>query len=667
MTSAPTGTTGEKTTMAHSQNGGSSSPLIIDVPPRVLDDFCRCVDSLNDWEWMRFASHIVNDQTTIQRFYMRRRWGDCVTGELLWSWGQKLATVHDLELVLQKLELYRALEILQQYPCSPAMSPVTCEKRKGAAQSSEEAERHCSSVTKMVSESKVPPLPSPPQPPSELLRSMGTESYSDQVSSTDQALRAPQQEISGSLNTTCQHWTRRQLEEATDGFSVNRRLHSGQSADIFVGCRGDNVYAVKRLKEGQSERMNSFCETEAQIGFRCHHPNLLKLLGFCVESGLHCLIHRLMSEGSLDVALQKAGSVLGWERRLAVAVGLLHGVGHLHNAGIFHGNIKSSNVFLDEDFTARLGHAGTRFRPDRSANYTNVKTQELQRFQPYLPDVYLRSGQLSAQTDIFSCGIVLAELLTGLKPTDQDRDPSYLKDLILTEVERVKLKAESDSPGSESVDLLCAKEISQKYTDRRLERLGRSSAIHWASAVCLCLTKKRTLLSEVITMMEKAQETFTACAKEAQEDDMSSVNVPEESDESLSVGFTHGEAVELPNRSSKAVGSMSSQSAPPCCPARNDVFKRSPCELDESGSFDLYPDDSWYRSEPSSVPTTASSAGHQDKSWTPERNISQKLANSPTESNEPSWGIEVNEAKLKMMEEIGLYEDERVDSSVLFD
>ncbi|XP_073431044.1 interleukin-1 receptor-associated kinase-like 2 [Dendrobates tinctorius] len=623
--------------MAQSLNGGSSSPLIIDVPPRVLDDFCRCVDSLNDWEWMRFASHVVNDQTTIQRFYMRRRWGDCVTGELLWSWGQKLATVHDLELILQKLELYRALEILQQCKSYSLLCPVAAQSPRGVTQTSIAPRDGISSTdTKMVSEPKVPPLPSPPQPPSELLRSLGTDSYSDPVSSTDQGLSSPQQEISLSLNTTCQPWTRRQLEEATDGFSVNRRLHSGPFADVFVGCRGDNVYAVKRLKEGQSDRTKIFYEKEAEIGFRCHHPNLLKLLGFCVESGQHCLIYRLMNEGSLDVALQKAGSVLGWERRLAVTVGLLHGVGHLHSAGIFHGNIKSSNVFLDEDFTARLGHAGTRFSPDRSANYTNVKTQELQRFQPYLPDIYLRCGQLTAQTDIFSCGIVLAELLTGLKPTDKDRDPSYLKDLILMEVERVKLKAESNSPGSESVDLLCAKEISQKYTDRRLERLGRSSATHWASAICLCLNKKRTLLSEVITLMEKAQETFTACAKEAQEDEMSSVNVPEERDESLSIGYTHGEAVELPNCSPKAVASLSSKSMPPYRPAQNDVFKRSPCELDESGSFDLYPDDSWSRSEPSSAPTTTSSAGHQDKSWTPERSIPQKLANSPTESNEPS-------------------------------
>ncbi|XP_071984965.1 interleukin-1 receptor-associated kinase-like 2 [Engystomops pustulosus] len=637
----------------------SPSPLIIDISPRVLDNLCRCVDTLSDWEWMRFASHVMNDQTTLQRFYMRRRSGDYVTRELLWSWGQKLATVQDLEVILQKLELLRALEILGQYPCSP----VT-DERRGNPQDSGGAERNCGTyngLTRKEPDFKAPSLPSPPQPPSELLRSLSTDSYPDPV------LRTPQQENSLSLNTTCQHWTIQQLEEATEGFSASRRIHRGQFADVFMGRRGDCVYAIKRVKEVRAEpsdKTESFYEKEAQIGFRCHHPNLLKLLGFCTEDGHHHLIHRFMTGGSLDVVLQKAGScVLGWEKRLSMAISLLDAVDHLHKAGIFHGNIKSSNVLLDENFTARLGHATARPGPDRSPNYTIVKTQELQRFQPYLPDSYLRSGQLTAHTDIFSCGVVLAELLTGLKPTDKDRDPTYLKDLILSEVEQVKLK---NHHGAESVDLLCARDISQKYSDQRLERLGRSSAVHWASAVCLCLTKKRVLLSEVMAMMEKAQEAFTD--KELKEA-TSSVNIPEESDESLSLSYTHREVEELPSSSCNAARSMTSVSVPETTysSARNQVFKKSPCELDESGSFDVYPGDSWYLAEPTSSEAAASSAGYPAKSYTSTGNIPQEVSHSPTESNEPSWGIEVNEAKLKLMENIGLYAENRVDSSVLFD
>ncbi|XP_040262764.1 interleukin-1 receptor-associated kinase-like 2 [Bufo bufo] len=635
----------------------SPSPFIIDISPRVLDDLCRCLDSLSDWEWMRLVSHILNDQTTIQRFYMRRRSGDYITRELLWSWGQKLATVQDLEVVLKMLELYRALEILHQNPCNLVKSPVT-EESHAEPRISEGAKRNggnCNGITEFNSQT----LPLPPQPPSELLSSLWTDSYSDHVSSTDQVLTVPQQEISLSLSTMCQQWTVQQLEDATDRFSMNRKIHSGRFADVFLGRKGDNVYAIKRLKEGhteQSDTTDSSYEKEAQIGFRCHHPNLLKLLGFCVESGRHYLVYRFMKEGSLDVALQAAPCVLGWERRLSIAASLLQGVGHLHEAGIFHGNIKSSNVFLDEHFTVKLGHAGARFCPDRSANYTNVKTYELQRFQPYLPDSYLRSGQLTAQTDVFSCGVVLAELLTGLKPVDKERDPSYLKDLILTEVEQVKLKSESVGDRAGSVDLLCAGEIGQKYADPRLERLGRRPAIHWASAVCLCLTKKRTSLSEVMTMMEKAQESFTACAPESPQE-MSSVNVPEESDESLSIGYIQGDAAEPPSGTAKAAWPRSGTSVPesPYCPAQHGVSKGSPCELDESGSFDFCPADGWSETE------QTSSAARPGNSRTPERNCP------PTESNETSWVIEINEAKLKLMEDLELYAEEKVDSAVLFD
>ncbi|KAG8547892.1 hypothetical protein GDO81_027237 [Engystomops pustulosus] len=122
----------------------------------------------------------MNDQTTLQRFYMRRRSGDYVTRELLWSWGQKLATVQDLEVILQKLELLRALEILGQYPCSP----VT-DERRGTPQDSGGAERDCGTyngITRKEPDFKTPSLPSPPQPPSELLRSLSTDSYPDPVS-----------------------------------------------------------------------------------------------------------------------------------------------------------------------------------------------------------------------------------------------------------------------------------------------------------------------------------------------------------------------------------------------------------------------------------------------------------------------------------------------------
>ncbi len=89
--------------------------------------------------------------------------------------------------------------------------------------------------------------------------------------------------------------------------------------------------------------------TEVQICFRCCHVNILQLLGFTVESELHCLIYPYLPNGSLQNKLQHQddSAPLPWEIRLSISVGLIRAVEYLHNFGILHGNIKSSNVLLE--------------------------------------------------------------------------------------------------------------------------------------------------------------------------------------------------------------------------------------------------------------------------------------------------------------------------------
>ncbi|XP_063797339.1 interleukin-1 receptor-associated kinase-like 2 [Pseudophryne corroboree] len=661
------------------QSSSSSSSLIIDIPPRVLDEFCRCVDCLNDWEWLRFASLTMNDQTTIQRFWMKRKGGDGVTREVLWSWGQKLATVQDLEAILHHLELYRALHILRQCSNSSGKVPLAEERRTGQRSAAEESCRNSHCSTEKVSAFDAQSLPSPPPPPADLLKTLHIDSDADQVSRTDQALSIPQQEISLTPGTACQHWTLQQLNQATDKFSTDRKIHSGQFADVFVGRKADTVYAIKRLKEPDSEQtdgLHSFFHTEAQISFRCKHHNLLPLLGFCLENKHFCLIHQFMKNGSLDTALQEAGShTLSWEKRLRIATGLLQAVHHLHESGIFHGNIRSSNVLLDEDLSPKLGHSRPSLCTDRSASYTQMKTCELQRYQPYLSDSFLRSGQLTAHTDIFSSGVVLAEILTGLKACDKSRDPAYLKDLVFLEMEQAKMWVEARSNKMESAEFVCAKEISTKYVDTRPGKLQRGATFYLASAVCLCLTKKRVQLSEVLVMVEKAEDAFRTPIKEPQVE-MTSMNIPEESDESLSLGYAEGEAAEQPISSSNARRVLDCTSIPGTkhYPAASEVSNRSPCELDESGNYLLSPGGSWY--DQGSEPTSSqpSTTGHQADSCVarphlPEQNTScecPETSHSPTESGDPSWGIKVNKSKMKLMEDIELYEEEKVDSSVFF-
>ncbi|XP_063282395.1 interleukin-1 receptor-associated kinase-like 2 [Pelobates fuscus] len=677
--------------------GISSSTQILDIPPIVMEEFCRCMDCLNEWEWMRFASHIISDTLALRRIHLLQRTGISITRELLWSWGQRMPTIQDLVDILRDLELYRAMDILLQAKASPAV-----DKKEGILSACEKNNRSSESKTQVSSSSDIPALPVvsplPPPPPLLLLNSVQldqSDSSVDMASPSEELLSIPQQESSLVPSSSCKLWTGAEVKEATEGFSSGNKIHCGEFADIFKGRRTGNTYAVKCLKQEESKPQNgmgSYFQTEAQISFRCNHSNLLLLLGFCVEDGQCCLINKFMKNGSLDTALEKNGAdILSWEKRLSIAMGLLRAVCHLHNSEIFHGNIKSSNVFLDEDLSPKLGHSGLRFCPDKAANYTQAKTKDLQKYNAYLPDSFLRNKQLTGQTDLFSCGVVLTEILTGMKAYDKDRQPMYLKELILEENDKVigLTEPRSKMAGDMMAESLCARQISQKYTDTRGGRLMENAAFYFASAICLCLTKKKIVASEVYAVLEKAEHLFRGNKKtksrplESKEKKIMSLNTPEEMDDSEDspLEYTGAAIFELPSSSSKYTDSPDFKITKQNNQATNKDSKRNCVKHDESDTYWLPPgpDDLYCSVEmlsSSDYQPTSSTAGAQDESCVKDtRNKKEK--NYPCESSDssfsssgsnlPSWDIRVNNEKKKLMENIELYKEDRLDSTDLFE
>ncbi|MEE6502016.1 hypothetical protein FKM82_004385 [Ascaphus truei] len=648
--------------------GRDSSPLILEIPPRVLEEFCRCMDCLSDWEWMRFASCVISDQTDLRSIRSVGKMGTSVTRELLWSWGQRLATLQDLTHLLQDLQLYRAMDILHQWMASQAEermeanSPV---RKHSNMNRNRPTERELPDST--AAEHAAYPLACPPAPSLDMLGSLQPISDLGLLSCTQDRLHVPHQETNSVISSAPLLWAKEEVERATDGFSEDKKIHSGEFADVFTGRKADKVYAIKRLKETEGEqqkKVQSFFHTETEIRFRCRHANLLQLLGVCVERGCHCLIYQFLRNGSLDCALQQGGApIRSWERRVAVALGILQAVGHLHEAGICHGNIRSSNVFLDENFAPKLGHSGLRFCPGVRTGYTQAKTKEQQWYQPYLPDSFVRGGQLTEAIDIFACGVVLAEIMTGLKACDDGRRPVYLKDLILEQMETVKSDAESirACAGGKTATELCAQEVSRKYADRGAGQLPEAVLLYFSTAICLCLSKKKPVLSEVYAVMEKAGHHFRdqrelRTSSRVSQEEMFSVNVPEESDyaESLSSECIVGAILEVPSSSSDIAQSLACPIPRDRCPrtGHRDSERSTPCETDAPSS--------------SIFPRT----GSWDQAQLPRQNTpceGPETSCSPSGSGPPSWGIELTKEKQQLMRNIGLYQDGSLDSSVLFD
>ncbi|XP_039415087.1 interleukin-1 receptor-associated kinase-like 2 isoform X2 [Corvus cornix cornix] len=704
--------------------GGPGPPLYIhSMPAWVLEDFCQKMDCLSDYDWMRFASYVITDQTELRKIKCMEKTGISITRELMWWWGVRLATVQQLLDLLQGLQLYRAAQVILDWTSA---SDVTSPKKEELEPPKQiisvpptegkrrEKENEISSLpcpdsshlgavpagtSGAVSEGAFYSLPAPPPPPRDLLSSL--QSIPPVLSSVKETMADLP---SGSLL-----WTQREIADTTNSFSDKNRICEGTFADIYKGQRNNMVYVIKRLKELECTSPNStqrFFHTEVQICFRCCHINILQLLGFSVETGLHCLMYPYLPNGSLQNKLQcHDDSVpLTWETRISISIGVVRAVEYLHNFGILHGNIKSSNVLLDENFTPKLGHSGLRLHSsDKKSEYAMMKTKVLQASLTYLPEDFVRHGQLTEKVDIFSCGVVLAEILTGIKALDEDRHPIYLKDMIADEIQTAK---ESSHSKVKNLEKVAAKEICCKYLDRKAGHLLEEVAVDFASAICLCLRKKNSNIAEVLEIMEMAENKLKEHYICGSSTSGFSMNTPEETDdETASLSMDVPSAVGNKEESTQAAILTSGS---PCAPFMGAVapdtysnyMSRVPCESDESSSFIWNPPEKSTEELPShncSNSEKVAACDYRIKQEKPAQGLQERnmacargdgiletaaaaqgtcpQGNTDLDSScasqalarETSWKIQINDQKKKLMKNILLYEEDKLNSSELFE
>ncbi|XP_038266907.1 interleukin-1 receptor-associated kinase-like 2 isoform X1 [Dermochelys coriacea] len=711
--------------MAQQQPGPGSSPqpaYLHTLPACVLEDFCQKMDCLNHYDWMRFASYVITDQTELRKIKCMEKTGISITRELMWWWGVRLATVQQLLELLQGLQLYQAAKVILDWLSvsditnsarvpleSPKQENIPCypTENKNKAKENEIGPSPDLPALNPVSGGISDSLPYPLPPPEDLMHSLQSNPpHSSNVKPCGSS--SPRQGTIADLPSGSLLWTQGEVINATNGFSEENRINEGIFAEVYKGQRHNAVYIIKRLKEMECISQNStqrFFHTEVQICFRCCHINILQLVGFSLESGYHCLIYPYMENGSLENRLQcQVGSMpLTWEKRVTISIGLIRAIQYLHNFGILHGNVKSSNVLLDENLTPKLGHSGLRLHSvEKKSDYAVMKTKVLQASLTYLPEDFVRHGQLTQKIDIFGCGIVLAEMLTGTKAMDEGRTPIYLKDVIADEIQAAKGSSYSKHKTFEN---LAAKEICCKYLDRKVGHLPSEIAVHFATAICLCLRKKNLDIAEVHEMMEMAEHKIRDHSiLEGSTFSGFSINTPEETDDETA-SYNYGSSGDSNEDSATARSLKCANSSPSLLrvmPSEmyNGQMSQVPCESDELSSFVWDPVEGSAYGPPSSGYTdpenaTSSYSGRNDEICTggfQERNVAsnenkntlemvspaKRMVSSNNANLDPScssqglaketfWEIKINDKKKKLMENILLYEEEKLNSSELFE
>ncbi|CAI0627761.1 unnamed protein product, partial [Linum tenue] len=215
-----------------------------------------------------------------------------------------------------------------------------------------------------------------------------------------------------------------ELRNATRNFRPDSLLGEGGFGYVFKGWIDENTMtAVKKLKpegfQGHKEWL-----TEVNYLGQLHHPNLVKLIGYCLEGENRLLVYEFMPKGSLENHLfrSKGGpQPLPWAVRMKVAIGAARGLSFLHDAKsqVIYRDFKASNILLDADFNAKLSDFGLA-KAGPTGDRTHVSTQVMGT-QGYAAPEYVATGRLTAKSDVYSFGVVLLELLSGRRAVDKSK------------------------------------------------------------------------------------------------------------------------------------------------------------------------------------------------------------------------------------------------------
>lgn len=416
----------------------SSAPandiFLYDMPLAIRQSLCTILDELELWPNLaeEHMGYTRKDLQDIKRSIFE--FGNSPSDVLLTMWGEQNHTITELFILLYRMQQYTAMEIIKdlvdkkyhrlimkgQPDLSKLMSNLDVEKKKNGFDS------------KLGNET--------PDPTS----SSNNESYDTTTSySSEPKSESINIRHASEYASTIPQIEYKELSDATNNWSDKNVLGKGGFGTVYKGVWKYTAVAIKRIEYHGSESKEAnkiqIQQSLNELKFlnSCRHDNILPLYGYSINGDEPCLVYQLMAGGSLEqrLALRKEAP-LSWDQRFNIARGTARGLQYLHTfkeKPLIHGDIKPANILLDPCTQPKIGDFGLAREGPNALNST-MEVSKVYGTKPYLPVEFLGYKTLSTKVDTYSFGVVLLELVTGLRAYDKVRTHKFLTRHILSKL-----------------------------------------------------------------------------------------------------------------------------------------------------------------------------------------------------------------------------------------
>lgn len=270
--------------------------------------------------------------------------------------------------------------------------------------------------------------------------------------------------------TNLRVFTIAELKAATSDFDISSKIGEGEFWSVHKGTIKslerpfDDIQVAVKLANGRLMGHRKWLKEATLLGV-VEHPNLVKLIGYCVEDEdseiQRILVYEYMPNGNVNDRLSSMSETpLSWTMRMKVAQDVARGLAYLHEGmdyQIIFRDLKSSNILLDDQWNAKLSDFGWLLL--RPQSLTNVPITVTTR---YTAPEYIETGHLTAECDVWSYGTFLYELIAGKLPLErnQHENKQQLVKMVKSYIDSKRFRLTVDSRLEDNYSITSAKKLS---------------------------------------------------------------------------------------------------------------------------------------------------------------------------------------------------------------